>query len=528
MTSSGRVVPCDLVAIGIGVHPEIGFLGNSGIDVDGGILVNQQLETNRPGIYAAGDVANFYNPIARTRYCAEHWDNAVKQGRIAAWNMLDERQSWRTVSYFFSDVFDLSFNVVGSTERAGERILRGAINDKSFSVLYIDNETLLGAFLLEQSPVETKAAGALVANRSDIAASKAKLSDTRFPLNRAAVQTVLVLQGGGALGAFECGVIKALEERSIHPDLVAGVSIGAFNAAIIAANPGNATTALEAFWRELSLDTLDLPNEELRRAVSSLQLVMFGAPHFFRPRWFEPILSLAQFPTNWTSFYDPSPLKTTLSKYVAFDKLRDSPVRLLLTAVDVETGRLAMFDSYVDEITPEHILASGSLPPGFPWTTIDGKHYWDGGLVSNSPLDQVVEIGGLTGKEVYIVNLWLEKRALPHSIPEVLARRDEIVFAEKIRRNIRIWEYIDDYRQLVEEIMTSLEPKTAEQIRRRPRYIETVGETSPVSITRINREAVEGESVSRDYEFSRTSIDRLIAQGYGIAVKTLERQVKRV
>jgi hypothetical protein len=144
-------------------------------------------------------------------------------------------------------------------------------------------------------------------------------------------------------------------------------------------------------------------------------------------------------------------------------------------------------------ITPEHILASGSLPPGFPWTTIDGKHYWDGGLVSNSPLDQVVEIGGLTGKKVHIVNLWLEKRALPHSIPEVLARRDEIVFAEKIRRNIRIWEYIDDYRQLVEEIMTSLEPKTAEQIRRRPRYIETVGETSPVSITRINREAVEGE-----------------------------------
>jgi len=528
VTNSGKVVPCDLVAIGIGVHPEIGFLDNSGIEVDDGILVNQRLETNRPGIYAAGDVANFYNPIARTRYRAEHWDNAVKQGRIAAWNMLGEQQSWRTVSYFFSDVFDLTFNVVGSTEQASERILRGATKEKSFSVLYLDQERLHGAFLLEQSFVETRAAGALIANRSDISASKAKLSDMHFPLNRAAVQTVLVLQGGGALGAFECGVVKALEEWSIHPDLVAGVSIGAFNAAIIAANPGNATTALEAFWRELSLDTPDIPNEELRRAVSSLQSVMFGAPHFFRPRWFEPILSPAQLPTNWTSFYDPSPLKATLSKYVAFDKLRDSPVRLLLTAVDVETGQLAMFDSYVDEITPEHILASGSLPPGFPWTTIDGKHYWDGGLVSNSPLDQVVEIGGLTGKHVYIVNLWLEKRTLPHSIPQVLARRDEIVFAEKIRRNIRMWEYIDDYRQLVEEIMASVEPKAAEQIRRRPRYIETVGEACPLSVTRINREPVEGESVSRDYEFSRTSIDQLIAQGYAIAVKTLERQPKRV
>jgi NADPH-dependent 2,4-dienoyl-CoA reductase/sulfur reductase-like enzyme len=248
VTSSGRVVPCDLVAVGIGVHPEIGFLANSGIDLDGGILVNQRLETNRPGIYAAGDVANFYNPIARTRYRAEHWDNAVKQGRIAAWNMLGEQQSWRTVSYFFSDVFDLTFNVVGSTEQNDERISRGATKDRSFSVLYLDNETLRGAFLLEQSFVETKAAGALIANRSDISASKAKLSDMHFPLNRAAVQTVLVLQGGGALGAFEGGVVEALEERSIHPDLVAGVSIGAFNAAIIAANPGNATTALKAFF----------------------------------------------------------------------------------------------------------------------------------------------------------------------------------------------------------------------------------------------------------------------------------------
>ena len=161
------------------------------------------------------------------------------------------------------------------------------------------------------------------------------------------------------------------------------------------------------------------------------------------------------------------------------------------------------------------------MPPGFPWTTIAGRHYWDGGLVSNSPLDQVVELGGLTGKNVFVVNLWLEKRALPHSIPEVLARRDEIVFAEKIRRNIRTWEYIDDYRQLVEEIMASLEPRIAEQIKRRPRYIETIGEASPLSVTRISREPVEGESVARDYEFSRKSIDQHIAQGYAVAAKTL-------
>ena len=108
----------------------------------------------------------------------------------------------------------------------------------------------------------------------------------------------------------------------------------------------------------------------------------------------------------------------------------------------------------------------------------------------------------------------------------MLARRDEIVFAEKIRRSIRTWEYIDNSRQLIEEIMASVEPRIAEQITRRPRYIETMGEASPLSVTRINREPVEGESVSRDYEFSRRSIDQLIAQGYAIAMKTLERRAK--
>ena len=527
ITSSGKVVPCHIVAVGIGVHPEVGFLRGSGIELDGGILVNQYLETNQRGIYAAGDVANFYDPIRRSRRRSEHWDNAVKQGRIAAWNMLGDRQSWRTVSYFFSDVFDLTFNVVGDTEAASERIVRGSLQDKPFSVLYLAANKLCGAFLLEQSFVEAKAAGALIVSRCNLGPAKAKLPDSSFPLNRAAVETVLILQGGGALGAFECGVVKALEERDIHPNLVAGVSIGAINAAIIAANHGHATEVLEAFWRELSLDVPDLPNEDLRRALSSLQSLVFGSPHFFRPRWFEPILSPGQLPTHWNSFYELSPLKATLSKYVAFDKLRDSPVRLVLTAVDVETGQLAIFDSYVDEITADHILASGSLPPGFPWTTISGKHYWDGGLVSNSPLDQVVEISGLTGKDIYIVNLWLDKRALPQSIPEVLARRDEILFAEKIRRSVRTWEYIDGYRQLVEEIMANLEPKLAEQIRRRPRYIETVGETCPLSITRFAREAVEGESVSRDYEFSRRSIDQHIAQGYQIAAKILRERPTR-
>jgi NTE family protein len=137
-------------------------------------------------------------------------------------------------------------------------------------------------------------------------------------------------------------------------------------------------------------------------------------------------------------------------------------------------------------------------------------------------LDQVIELGGLTGKQVYIVNLWAGKRVLPRSIPEVLARRDEIFFAEKIRRNVRNWEYVDNYRRLVEEIMGNVEPRIANQIRRRPLYIETVGEAGPLSITRITRQHHESELVSRDYEFSRKTIAEHIAQGYELASKTLE------
>jgi NADPH-dependent 2,4-dienoyl-CoA reductase/sulfur reductase-like enzyme/predicted acylesterase/phospholipase RssA len=521
LTSTGAVIPCDVVAVAIGVRPATEFLQNSGLDLDDGIRVNEQLQTNVPGIYAAGDVANFYDPVARARYRSEHWDNAVKHGRIAAFNMLGGNEIWRTVSYFFSDVFDLSFNLIGSTEQCNERIVRGAGGDKSFSVLYLDGDRMRGAFLLDQSFLETKAAGALISNRSNIAASKAKLPDPSSPLSQAAVQTVLILQGGGALGAFECGVVKALQEHAIRPDLVAGVSIGAFNAAIIAGNPENPAAALEAFWRDLSLNTPDTGDEDLRRAIASTQVLMFGSPHFFQPRWLEPA-SFARFPINWTSFYDPSPIKATLGRYVAFDKLADSPVRLLVTAVNVENGQLTTFDSYVDKISPDHVLASGSLPPGFPWTTINGSHYWDGGLVSNSPLDQVVEIGGLTNKKVFIVNLWPDKRTLPRSMPEVLARRDEIFFAEKARRNLRTWAYINNCRQLVEDMVACLEPHLAEQVQRRPLYIETMGESCPLSIIRITREPVPGESTSRDYEFSRTSIEQHIRHGYASTIKILE------
>ena len=139
-------------------------------------------------------------------------------------------------------------------------------------------------------------------------------------------------------------------------------------------------------------------------------------------------------PSHWSSLYDTTPAIKLLEKYVDFSKLKSSPVRLMVSAVDIQTSELVVFDSYVDDLTPEHIIASGSLPPGFPWTTIDGKHYWDGGIVSNSPLDLVVKRCGSAGKRVFIIDLFPGTRtALPGNLAEAMARQSEILYCERIR-----------------------------------------------------------------------------------------------
>jgi NTE family protein len=522
--STGETFDCNLVAIGVGVTPETDFLRDSGISLSDGIIVDEYMETNIPDVYAAGDVANFYDPVFGRHRRIEHWDNAIKSGELAANSMMGKRQPCRGVSYFFSDVFDITFNFLGDPEHVQERIVRGSIRERKFSVLYLRESILRATFLLGRPLAEDKAVGSLILNRVNLEKVKNRLADASFQIEKIPTQVALILQGGGALGAFECGVVKAMEEKEIYPDIVAGVSIGAFNAAIIAGNPRDAAHALEGFWKDVSTDTPEVPNETLRRLFSSWYVLMFGSPRFFHPRWFKPVLNLDQLPLYWKSFYDPTPAKELLLKYVDFDNLKASPVRLLVSAVNVETGELETFDSHFDDITPDHILASGSLPPGFPWTTIKGRHYWDGGIVSNSPIDQVVELCGLAGKKIYVVNLYSGKKSIPQNMMEVLARREEIYYSEKIRKDIHTIELIENYRNLVDEIMTNLEPKISEQIQQRPHYIQTMGDTGPVSIARIALEGEEGDLPSKDYDFSRRSILEYIEEGYKSAKKILKKE----
>jgi NTE family protein len=314
----------------------------------------------------------------------------------------------------------------------------------------------------------------------------------------------------------------------VYPDIVAGVSIGAFNGAIIAAHPRQATAALCAFWNDLAIDVADVPDEGLRRLLASWEALLLGVPGFFRPRWGLPAWG-TQLAAPWTSFYDPSPIRQRLAQYVDFASLKTSPVRLLVSAVNVETGALEVFDSYVDDLTPDHILASGSLPPGLPWTTIGGKHYWDGGILSNSPLEQVVERSGAAGKRFYVVDLFPSKKPLPTNLVEVMGRRDEIVYAERIRRDSTEQALLSDFRKLVEGILTRVDAVNAAQIRQWPPYVQLMGGDARMDITRIVRQGVEGEPASKDYDFSRASIAMHIEAGYATArLALLDKQQRSV
>lgn len=515
VTKSGAELSCDLVVTAIGIVPNTGFLAGSGIDVHDGVVVDRFLRTNQSDIFAAGDVASIIDPITGLRRRIEHWDSAVKQGRLAAKNMLGAHLPYDEVSYFFCKIFDLDFEFLGNPDGTETVVNRGSLDERSCALVYLKDNVAKALFTIGRPAAETKAIEALIRYRVNLEAVAGKITDPTFPLDQIPNQTVLILQGGGAIGAFECGVVKALEDMHIFPDIVAGVSIGAFNGAIIASNPRHAAPALHAFWNELAVNTPGqadwAPSQVIENALASWCLFAFGSPHFFRPRWLAPI---DQLPLAWTSFYDPSPAKEIISRYVDFPALKRSPVRLLISAVDVETAELRVFDSYSEDITAEHILASGSLPPAFPWTTIDGRHYWDGGIFSNSPLEQVMERCGVAGKQVIIVDLFANARELPTNMMDVWARRDEIIYAERVNKDVRSREHIRDFQLLIHEMLGHLRPDAVDLVKQWPRYIQLMGNMLPLAVTRIVREGTAGERPSRDYDFSQSSIDRNMREGF--------------
>jgi len=251
----------------------------------------------------------------------------------------------------------------------------------------------------------------------------------------------LMLQGGGALGAYHIGAYQALAEHNLHPDWVAGISIGAINSAIIAGNRSeDRVERLAALWEAISRP--ELPTKlafpawaTWQNIASNAEALLFGQPNFFTPRPVNPFLVPRAAPQE-VSFYDTAPLLFTLRRFADFSLINSRHIRLSLGATNLATGDLEFFDNHRQTIGPDHVLASGSLPPGFPATPVDGKLYWDGGGVSNTPLDAVVDDPGHPRMLVFLIDLWNPAGPPPETINAVLWRAKQIQYASRTAHHI--------------------------------------------------------------------------------------------
>lgn len=256
----------------------------------------------------------------------------------------------------------------------------------------------------------------------------------------------LVLQGGGALGAYQAGVYEGLHEAGIRPNWLAGISIGALNAAVIAGSPeSKRVERLREFWETICATPVEWPAGEglanalpfafdlrsLHNAAAALRALLQGQPGFFKPRFPPPFWSPFS-GDGATSFYDTAPLQQTLERLVDFDRLNSGEVRVSVGAVNVRTGNLTYFDTAERRLGPKHFMASGALPPGFPAVEIDGEHYWDGGVVSNTPLSRVLS-SEPRDTLTFQIDLWSARGRVPYDLMEVSSRQKDIQYSSRTR-----------------------------------------------------------------------------------------------
>jgi len=274
----------------------------------------------------------------------------------------------------------------------------------------------------------------------------------------------LVLQGGSALGAYQAGVYAAAAQEGMRPpDWVAGVSIGAINAALIAGNPPHERVGrLREFWELVSSGPAQrlppwLATRETLNQWSACMAALVGVPGFFEPRRTPALLMGSAAPL--TSLYDTSPLKSTLERLVDFDRLNDGGIRVSVGAVNVRSGNSVYFDTRSQHLGPEHIMASAALPPGFPPVTINDEDYWDGGIVSNTPLQYVLDQHPRTEPLVVLqVDLFSARGPMPTSLSEVIERQKDIIFSSRTRMNTDVMAANLNLQQAFADLIAKLPP----------------------------------------------------------------------
>jgi NTE family protein len=330
----------------------------------------------------------------------------------------------------------------------------------------------------------------------------------------AAARRVLVLQGGGALGSYQAGAYQALCRFGFEPDWIAGISIGAVNAAIIAGNaPEKRVPRLKEFWELVSAPVPWNPiaksdrGRSLFNETSAALIATFGVPGFFQPR-FPPAPLWPQGSPQALSYYDTAPLRKTLEHLVDFDRINDLKTRLSVGAVSVTTGNFRYFDNFEfkklgKKIGPEHIMASGALPPGFPSIEIEGEHFWDGGISSNTPLDYVVE--DLTEDLlIFQVDLFSARGPLPVSLLEAAEREKDIRFSSRTRMNTDKNRQLHNARMALRELIDKLPA----HLKNDPSLdiLRKVSKESTVTVVHLIYRSKNYESSSKDYDFSHVGM----------------------
>jgi len=342
----------------------------------------------------------------------------------------------------------------------------------------------------------------------------------------------LTLQGGGALGAYQAGVYQALSETEIYPDWVAGISIGSINAAIIAGNaPEARIDKLNGFWEYITsipqFDVLSIfgrgvmggdAGRKLVNQMSAAAALTFGVTGFFKPQFPPPFFEPPGNP-GATSFYDTSLLGATLERFVDFDRINAGKTRLSVGAVNVRTGNFTYFDSTTRKIGPEHILASAALPPGFPAIEIEGEHYWDGGLISNTPLQWVLQFGPRQDTLAFEVDLWSARGRFPRDIMEVATREKEIQFSSRTRDNTDRFEGVQRVRHAVARLIAELPPEFGD--RASVTSLKEFADHKIYNIVHLIYRSRLYEGDSKDHEFSQLSMRDHWKAGYHDTVRTL-------
>lgn len=335
-------------------------------------------------------------------------------------------------------------------------------------------------------------------------------------------QVVLVLQGGGALGAYQAGVYQALHEAGIEPDWVIGTSIGAINSSLIAGNPvDERIDAIDEFWRRVAHGGLrDRLAASPFAAAAHWMTMAQGIGPFFHPNPAAFVSPHAPLGAERAGYYSTAPLRRTLEALVDFARIEDGPVRLTVGAANVRTGEMRYFDSRDERLDVRHVMASGALPPAFPAIRIDGELFWDGGILSNTPVEAVFDDIPRRDGLVFAVHLWNPDGHEPDSIWQVMNRHKDIQYASRAISHIRRQRQLHRLRHIVKELAIRL----PEEIRASPevREMESWGCLTRMHVVRLLAPQLAGEDHRKDIDFSRDGIAARRDAGYAQTVRVLD------